>query len=96
MSENLHDIVNDAAKTDAQEKVAAIAKERRLERYALIAEMEDFKEEYLHASHLRNQSIFMQLFTDIENYASTTSTEEFELDVTDMRKIGGKIFYYLR
>ena len=92
----IHDIVNDAVETDAQAKIAAIAKERKLERYALIAEMEDFKEEYLHASHLRNQSIFMQLFADIEAYASSAPAEEFKLDVTDMRAIGSKVFYHLR
>ena len=92
----MHDLVNDGTESDAQAKIAAIAKERKLERYALISEMEDFKEEYLHASHLRNQSIFMQLFADIENYAETTPAESFKLDVCDMRSIGSKAFYNLR
>jgi hypothetical protein len=60
---------------DANKKVAKIAADRRKNRLELIAEMEDFKEEYLHASHLRNQSIFMQLFADIEAYAKKTPAE---------------------
>ena len=92
----IHDLVNDSTETDVKAKVEAIAKERRLERYALIAEMEDFKEEYLHASHLRNQSIFMQFFADLENYAANTPAEEFKLDVRDMRSFASKMFYNLR
>ncbi len=92
----IHDLVSDGTESDAQAKVAAIAKERRLERYALMAEMEDFKEEYLHASHLRNQSIFMQFFADLENYAANTPAEDFKLDVCDMRAFGSKAFYNLR
>ena len=89
-------LINDASLEKNTEKVAEIAKERKLERLSLIAEMEDFKEEYLHASHLRNQSIFMQLFADIEAYANKTAPEDFDLDVCDMRKIGSDLFYGLR
>ena len=89
-------LINDASLEKNTEKVAKIAKERKLERLSLIAEMEDFKEEYLHASHLRNQSIFMQLFADIEAYANKTAPEDFDLDVCDMRKIGSDLFYGLR
>ena len=92
----IHDLVTSTDATNVPEKVAKIAKERKLERLSLIAEMEDFKEEYLHASHLRNQSIFMQLFADIEAYANKTAPEDFDLDVCDMRKIGSDLFYGLR
>jgi hypothetical protein len=85
----------DSAK-GAQKKIAKIAAERKINRIELIAEMEDFKEEYLHASHLRNQSIFMQTFADIEAYANKTPAKDFKLDVLDMREIGSKTFYNLR
>jgi hypothetical protein len=92
----VHDLLNSETENDAQAKIAVIAKERKLERYALIAEMEDFKEEYLHASHLRNQSLFMQVFADIEAYAKKTPKEEFTLDVTDLRPIASEMMNIMR
>ena len=91
----IHDLVT-ANESGAQAKVTEIAKERKLERYSLMAEMEDFKEEYLHASHLRNQSIFMQFFADLESYAESTPAEKFSINVEDMRKFASKAFMNLR
>ena len=105
---NRRDIVNDyialleidsivkSGDKDANKKVAKIAGARRKCRLELLAEMEDFKEEYLHASHLRNQSIFMQLFADIEVYAKKTPAEEFTLDVCDLRGIASDMMNTLR
>ena len=105
---NRRDIVNDyialleidtivkSGDKDANKKVAKIAADRRKNRLELIAEMEDFKEEYLHASHLRNQSIFMQLFADIEAYAKKTPAEEFTLDVCDLRGIASDMMNTMR
>ena len=81
---------------DAKRKVAKIAEKRRKNRLELLAEMEDFKEEYLHASHLRNQSLFMQIFADIEAYARKTPAEEFTLDVTDLRPIASEMMNIMR
>jgi hypothetical protein len=81
---------------DAQKKVIKVAEKRRKCRLELIAEMEDFKEEYLHASHLRNQSLFMQVFADIEAYARRTPAEEFTLDVTDLRPIASDMMNIMR
>ena len=88
-------IVKSGAK-DANKKVAKIAAARRQCRLELIAEMEDFKEEYLHASHLRNQSIFMQIFADIEAYAKKTPAEEFTLNVCDLRNIASDMMNTMR
>ena len=81
---------------DAAKKVCKIAEKRRKNRLELLSEMEDFKEEYLHASHLRNQSIFMQVFADIEAYARKTPKEEFTLDVTDLRPIASEMLNTMR
>ncbi len=81
---------------DAAKKVAKIASVRRKCRLELLAEMEDFKEEYLHASHLRNQSIFMQLFADIEAYAKTAPKEEFTLNICDLRNIASDMMNNMR
>jgi len=89
------DIVKSKDK-DANKKVAKIAGARRKCRLELLAEMEDFKEEYLHASHLRNQSIYMQIFADIEAYAKKTPAEEFTLDLCDLRPIASDMMNTLR
>lgn len=89
------DIVKSKDK-DANKKVAKIAGARRKCRLELLAEMEDFKEEYLHASHLRNQSIYMQIFADIEAYARKTPAEEFTLDLCDLRPIASDMMNTLR
>ncbi len=92
----IHDILKGKITKTSAKKIAEMAKERKLKRLGLIREMESFKEEYLHASHLRNQSIFMQMFADIEAYANTTAPKDFRLDVTDMARIGSKTFFNLR
>lgn len=81
---------------DAKKKVIRIASARRRCRLELLCEMEDFKEEYLHASHLRNQSLHMQVFADIEAYAKSTPDEEFTLDVTDLRNIASDMMNVMR
>ena len=80
----------------ARKRVAAMAAARRESRLALMAEMEDFKEEYLHASHLRNQSVYMQIFADIEAYAKGCTDTDFALDVCDLRGIASGIMDILR
>jgi hypothetical protein len=54
------------------------------------------KEEYLMASHMRNQTIFMQMFADIAAYASKTAPEALDLNLLDMRAIGSNTFFGLR
>ena len=58
--------------------------------------IETVKEAFLIPSHLRNQTIFMQLFADIESYVGEIEPEKLELDVCDLREIGSKAFYKLR
>ena len=105
---NWRDIVNDyialleidaivkSGDKDAAKKVEKIASARRKCRLELLAEMEDFKEEYLHASHLRNQSLFMQVFADIEAYCRKTPKEKFTLDVCDLRNIASEMMNIMR
>ena len=77
-------------------KVAAIAKERKSARLSLMLAFERTKEEFLLPSHLRNQSIFMQLFADIESYAVKTEPEKLDLDMCDLSEIGSENFFALR
>lgn len=85
-----------SADPKAAKKVVAIAAARRRNRLALMAEMEDFKEEYLHASHLRNQSIYLQIFADIEAFVTKNPEGVYTLDVCDLRGIASEISNILR
>ena len=57
---------------------------------------EEIKESYLFSSHLRNQSIFMQIFADIEAYMTVTPLDEIKLDLTDLTEIGSAEYKNLR
>lgn len=93
----IYDLMQAAERSEAvSQKVAAIAKARKQARMEHMILLEKVKEEFLMASHMRNQSIFMQLFADIEAYANTTEPEKLELDLLDMRSIGSQAFYGLR
>ncbi len=93
----IHDMVNACEKSDAIcRKVADVASARKNARLSLMLRIETVKEHFLLPSHLRNQSIFMQLFADIESYANTAEPTEFNLDVRDLRPIASEVFYKLR
>ena len=80
--------------SEAREKVMALASSRKRARLEHMLRMEDVKEDYLIPCHLRNQSIFMQLFADIEKYAK--EHEKMNLNMLDLRDIGSTAFYKLR
>ena len=77
-------------------KMADLAGERKLARLALMDEFERTKEEFLAPSHLRNYSIYMQFFADLETYLRTTATADISLDFTDFGKLESEAFKKLR
>ncbi|MBQ6697936.1 MAG: family 20 glycosylhydrolase [Oscillospiraceae bacterium] len=77
-------------------EISSIAAARKNSRLELMLEMECVKESYLTPSHLRNQSIYMQIFSDIEAYVSNTPDNELQFDIRDLRNIGSPAFYNLR
>lgn len=93
----IHDIL---AKPERNESVSAqilaIAKERKEARLSLMLRMELTKHTCNIPSHLRNQSIYLMVFTDIESYAANTAPEALSIDVQDLGAIGSKAFYKLR
>ena len=93
---SIHDLANGTITETTANKISEIARERKNARLSLMAEMEDYKENYLIPSHLRNQTIFMQMFADIEAYVNTTKPEEITLNVCDLTHIGSKSFFNLR
>ena len=82
--------------SEIKSRIQEIASERKNQKISLMLEMENYKESYLIPSHLRNLTIIMQAFADIEAYAATTKAEDFKLDMRDLRPIASKIFYEIR
>ena len=78
------------------EKIKNLAGERKLARLSLMGQMERTKEKFLFASHLRNQSIFMQFFADLEGYLAETDPSKVSLDFTDLSPIASQAFKELR
>ena len=76
--------------------IAAMAKLRKETRLSLMLRFEEVKEDFLLPSHLRNQTIYMQIVADLEAYANTCDPEKLELDMQDLRPIGSPAFYKLR
>ncbi|MBR5902637.1 MAG: family 20 glycosylhydrolase [Clostridia bacterium] len=89
----MHDMCA-SRQADAASEIKLLAAERKNARLQLMERIETLKEHYLHSSHLRNQSIFMQLFADIENYAA--GGDVFALDFCDLRPIASARLNNLR
>lgn len=77
-------------------KIRALAQSRRDARLDLMANFELTKEFFLRASHMRNHSIFMQFFADLDGYLAATPAEEVKLDFTDLSGIASPMFWKLR
>lgn len=93
----IHDILaTNERSAEVSRKISEIARERKNAKISLMLEMENFKEHYLIPSHLRNLSIIMQVFADIEAYVNVTEPEKLELDMRDLRPIGSKLFFGIR
>jgi hypothetical protein len=96
MMDIAEDIGDGICKESAIKKIKAIARERKLARLALMMRLEDTKEKFLLASHMRNQTIFMQFFADLEGYLANTKPEDVKLDFLDMRYLESEAFKRLR
>lgn len=80
----------------AKKKIQALAKARKEARLALMILFEETKEEFLMASHMRNHTIFMQYFADLEAYLAKTPCEDVVLDFTDNTHFASEAFWALR
>jgi len=90
------DINEDICRKYAIDKIKAMALERKLARLALMTRLEETKEKFLLASHMRNHSIFMQFFADLEGYLANTKPQEVKLNFFDMRYLESEAFKKLR
>jgi hypothetical protein len=91
----IHDLYEKGPARNAG-KMADLALERKLARLALMDEFERTKEEFLAPSHLRNHSIYMQFFADLEGYLRTADPEEIRLDFADFGSFASEAFKKLR
>ncbi|MBE6560814.1 MAG: hypothetical protein E7662_06785 [Ruminococcaceae bacterium] len=80
----------------AFDKIRALAKERKEARLALMVILENTKEAFLIPSHMRNQSIFMQYFADLEAYLANTDAADVKLDFSDNTHFASQAFWNLR
>ncbi len=85
-----------AGAANASQCVAQIAGKRKQERLALMDKIENVKEVYLIPCQLRNQSIFMQLFADIEAFAAKTGAGTPAIDVCNLKNLATDKFWWLR
>lgn len=81
---------------DCLTNICTLAVKRKNARLSLMARLEKIKEKYLLASHMRNQTIPMQYFADLEGYLTNTDLEDIKLDFTDNTHFASEAFMKLR
>ncbi|MDD4774782.1 MAG: family 20 glycosylhydrolase, partial [Eubacteriales bacterium] len=92
----MHDLSSSLPDDGVINEIRSLAKERKEARLTLMALLEKTKEHYLMASHMRNHTIFMQYFADLEGYLTYTAPESVKLDFTDNTHFASDAFMCLR
>ncbi len=78
--------IEDLTKSDdknARVKIMKIAEKRKLARIDAMAKQEAIQDHFLIPGCLQNQSVYMELFANIEAYARRTTNKTFALDLHD-------------
>lgn len=83
--------LNSAGKYD---EIRSLAEDRKSARIKLMKLLESVKEKYLLSSHMRNQTVFYQLFQDLIDYLDNTPFPS--LNFFDLRQISSETFMQLR
>ena len=81
---------------DKIDEIRETAAERKLARLLLMVQLENTKEKFLLSSHMRNQSIFMQFFADLEAYLNNTEPQDIRINLFDTRYFESEAFRKLR
>ncbi|NLZ36519.1 MAG: family 20 glycosylhydrolase [Clostridiales bacterium] len=81
---------------DKKTMLAEIAGARRLARLSLMERFENVKEDFLRPGHMRNHTIFMQFFADLEAYLLRTEAGDVRLNFEDFSPIASEAFWKLR
>ena len=91
----MHDMISSGDK-NARVKIMKLAEKRKLNRIDAMATLEDITEDFLIPAKLRNQSVYYQLFADIEAYARSTNSKTFNLNLFDTDNVTSKKYMELR
>ena len=91
----MHDIISSGDK-NARTKIMKLAEARKLNRLDAMATLESISADFLVPAKLRNQSVYFQLFADIEAYAKNTNSKTFDLNLFDTENVTSKRFIQLR
>ena len=92
----MHDLSVKGIDEAAKAEIISLCESRIADRLLHMEKAEEIKETYLIPSHLRNQSILMQVFSDILSYVKATAVQDIRLDLTDLSPIASKQFGILR
>ena len=86
----------ESGQTALAAKIRDLARNRKHARLTLMVLLERTKEPFLLASHMRNQTIFMQYFADLESYLANQAPNEIKLDFFDNTHFASQAFWNLR
>jgi hypothetical protein len=92
----MHDLSAALPDPAAIDRIRCLSSNRKNARLTLMSVLENTKERYLLASHMRNHTIFMQYFADLESYLSSTPSDKIILDFTDNTHFASDAFMRLR
>lgn len=92
----MNDLAASFPEIDNINKILCLAAERKKARLTLMALLEHTKEHFLLASHMRNHTIFMQYFADLEGYLTYTPSTSVKLDFIDNTHFASEAFMRLR
>ncbi len=91
----MNDIIESGDK-NARVKIMKLAEKRKLNRLDAMAVQEAVTEKFLSYDELKNQSVYMQLFADIEAYARRTTSKTFALNLHDTDNITSEQYMIFR
>ncbi|MBR5902638.1 MAG: family 20 glycosylhydrolase [Clostridia bacterium] len=92
----MHDLNTAGLDEGARAEIIKLAAERKNARLLHMAKRESLKSACNAPIQLRHQSIFMQLFADIESYALANTADSMQLDFCDLAPIGSERFFGIR
>ena len=93
---DMYDLAQKGMNCCTVNKIRTLAEARKTARLAVMVKLENNKEAYLLPSHLRNNTLFMQFFADLEGYLANTAQVEVKLDFADFSEVASEAFWKLR
>jgi len=92
----MYDLTQAGIDECARQEILSLAASRKNARLYHMAKREEVKSACNAPIQMRHQSIFMQLFADIEAYASANRAGDMRLDMLDLSAVGSDRFFDVR